>query len=149
MSFCQSVCQSVYLLPVGRSIFRPPIIHPSTHPSINVYPHPSIHPFILSFCLSFWLWSQSAVLDRLTLPKQQILDSSRLKAFADNNFRFDENGRKFFMGVENTMGKGEIALYEQFLLFQQCFQKTCTADTLKQGLVWERVRPLQLIASEN
>ena len=26
-------------------------------------------------------------------------------------------------------GKGEIACYEQFLLFQQCFQKTCTADS--------------------
>ena len=24
--------------------------------------------------------------------------------------------------VENTVGKGEIARYEQFLLFQQCFQ---------------------------
>ena len=28
------------------------------------------------------------------------------------------------------MGKGEIARYEQFLLFLQCFQKTCTADTI-------------------
>ena len=25
--------------------------------------------------------------------------------------------------------KGEIAHYEQFHLFPQCFQKTCTADT--------------------
>ena len=31
--------------------------------------------------------------------------------------------------VENTVGKGEIASYEQFLLFPWCFQKTCTADT--------------------
>ena len=29
--------------------------------------------------------------------------------------------------------------YKQFLLFPLCFQKTCTADTLKPGLVWERV----------
>ena len=42
--------------------------------------------------------------------------------------------------VENTLGKGEIARYEQFLPLPQCFQKTCTADTLKQGLVWERVK---------
>ena len=42
--------------------------------------------------------------------------------------------------VENTVGKGEIARYEQHLLFQQCFQKICTADTLKPGLVWERVK---------
>ena len=25
--------------------------------------------------------------------------------------------------VENIVGKGEIACYEQFLLFSQCFQK--------------------------
>ena len=31
--------------------------------------------------------------------------------------------------VENTVEKGEIARYEQFLLFPQCFQKTNTADT--------------------
>ena len=32
-------------------------------------------------------------------------------------------------GVENTVGKGEIARYEQFLLFLHCFQNACTADT--------------------
>ena len=31
--------------------------------------------------------------------------------------------------VENTVEKGEIPRYEQFLLLQQCFQKICTADT--------------------
>ena len=40
------------------------------------------------------------------------------------------------------MGKGEIACNEQFLLFPQCFQKTCIADTKKPGLVWERVKIL-------
>ena len=49
------------------------------------------------------------------------LDSSELKEFADDNFKFDENGRKFSNQVENTVGKGEIAHYEQFLLSQQCF----------------------------
>ena len=37
------------------------------------------------------------------------------------------------------MGKGEIARYEQFLLFPQCFQKSCTADMLKPGLAWESI----------
>ena len=46
-----------------------------------------------------------------------------MKEFADNNFKFDENGRKLSKLVENTVGKGEIARYEQFLLFPQCFQK--------------------------
>ena len=51
------------------------------------------------------------------------------EAFADDNFELDGNGRKFYRRVENTVGKGEIACHKQFLLFPQCFQKTCTADT--------------------
>ena len=54
----------------------------------------------------------------LTLSKQQILESSKLKEFVDDNFRFDENGRKFYKRVQNVVGKGEIARCEQFLLFQ-------------------------------
>ena len=37
------------------------------------------------------------------------LDSSKLRDFADNNFKLDENGRKFSKRVENTVGKEEIA----------------------------------------
>ena len=62
-------------------------------------------------------------------PKQQSLVSSKLKELADDNFKFDEIGRKFSKWVENTAGKGEIARYKQFLLCPQCFEKTCTADT--------------------
>ena len=58
-----------------------------------------------------------------------MLDFSKLKEFADDNFKFDEDGWKVSKWVENTVGKGEIARYEQFLLFPQCFQKTFTADT--------------------
>ena len=61
-------------------------------------------------------------------PKRQNLDSSELKEFGDDNFKFVENGRKLSKRVENTERKGEIACYEQFLLFSLCFQKTCTAD---------------------
>ena len=32
-------------------------------------------------------------------------------------------------GQKTLWEKGEIAPYEQFLLFVLCFQKTCTADT--------------------
>ena len=56
----------------------------------------------------------------------QLIQAERV---ADNSFKFDENGRKLFKRVENSVGKGEIACYEQFLLFPQCFQKTCIADT--------------------
>ena len=51
-----------------------------------------------------------------------------MKQFEDGNFEFDENGRKFSKKFENTVGKGEIAHYEQFLPFPQCFQMVCSAD---------------------
>ena len=38
-------------------------------------------------------------------------------------------GKKFSKQVESTVGKGEIARYEQFLLFPHRFQKLCTGDT--------------------
>ena len=41
-------------------------------------------------------------------PKGQTLESSKLKEFADDNFIFDENGRKFSERVENTVGKGKF-----------------------------------------
>ena len=50
-----------------------------------------------------------------------------MKEFADDNFKFDYNDRKLSIWV-NTVGKGEIARFEQFLLFPQCFRKTCSAD---------------------
>ena len=65
----------------------------------------------------------------LTLSQTINLDFSKLKEFADDNFEFDEYGGKLSERIENTVEKEEIARYEQFLLFPQCFQKTCTADT--------------------
>ena len=62
-------------------------------------------------------------------PKRQILDFSKLKKFTDINFTFHQNGRKSSKPIENTVGKREIAHYEQFLLFSQCFQITKTVDT--------------------
>ena len=59
---------------------------------------------------------------------------------SDDNFRFDENGRKLSKQVENTEGKGEIARYEQFLLFPQCFQKACFPGASKGVIVWEWVK---------
>ena len=74
------------------------------------------------------------------ITTRQILDSSKLKDFADDNFEFDENGRKLSKKVENTVGKGEIARHEQFLLFPQCFQKACFLEASKGVIVWEWVK---------
>ena len=56
-----------------------------------------------------------------------------MKQSADDNFKFDQNSREFSKGVENTVGKREIARYEQFLLFPQCFQKACFHGGVKRN----------------
>ena len=38
---------------------------------------------------------------------------------------------------DKTLEKGEIARYEQFLLFPQCFQKACFPGASKGVIVWE------------
>ena len=53
-----------------------------------------------------------------------MLDSSKPKEFADDNFEFDENGRKFSKWVQNTVGKGEIARYEHSV-FKRLVLLTC------------------------
>ena len=55
-------------------------------------------------------------------------------------FQFDENDRKLSKGIENTVGKGEIACFKQFLLFLQCFQKACFPGASKGVIVWEWVK---------
>ena len=73
------------------------------------------------------------------LPDDKILGWFKLKQSADDKSKFDVNSRKFSKLVENTVGKGEIARYERFLLFQQCFQMACFAGASKSVIVWERV----------
>ena len=73
------------------------------------------------------------------ITRRQILDSSKLKVLAEDNFKFDENGRKLSKREENTVRKGEIARYEQFLLFPQCFQKACLPGASKGVIVREWV----------
>ena len=74
------------------------------------------------------------------LPDDKFLDSSKLREFADDNFKFDENGKTLSKRVEkNTVGKGEIARYEQFLLFPQCFQQACFPGASKGVIEWEWV----------
>ena len=92
---------------------------------------------------TFNLWSGNAfklVPSKILLFGNGLTHSSELKEFADDNFKFDENGRKLSKRVENTVGKGEIARYEQFLLFPQCFQKACFLEASKGVTVWEWVK---------
>ena len=49
---------------------------------------------------------------------------------------------ELFKQVENNLGKGETARYEQFPHFPQCFQKLCFPGTSKGVIVWEWVKCL-------
>ena len=42
--------------------------------------------------------------------------------------------------MKNTVGKGEVAHYEQFHLFPKCFQKACFTGASKGVIVWEWVK---------
>ena len=59
-------------------------------------------------------------------PNNKILNLSKFKAFPDNNLNLYQT-LKFALGrVENIVGKGENAGYQDFLLFPQCFQKAAS-----------------------
>ena len=57
------------------------------------------------------------------LTDDKFLDSSKLKEFADDNFKFDENGRKLSKGV-----------------IPQCFQTACFPWASKGVIVGEWVK---------
>ena len=71
-------------------------------------------------------------------PKRQILDSSKLKEVADDNFKFDEHGRKFSKQVENTVGKGEIAP------FPSVFKRLVLQTRKNQGLFGKELRVIAI-----
>ena len=69
----------------------------------------------------------------------QIPDPSKLEDFADANFKFDENGRKFCKRVENTVWKRIICSLWAISPFPTVFSKDLYS---RPGLVWERVKRL-------
>ena len=72
----------------------------------------------------------------LSLSKDNILDVTKFKAFADDKLKVAEIRISFFDRVENTFGKGENAGYQHFLLFPQCFPKPSSLGLLIVGIVW-------------
>ena len=69
-----------------------------------------LEPILFSFDLLLYLF---VFLN--SLPNDKFLDSSKLKAFADDKLNWSEKSN--FRRVENTGGKGQIAHNEQFVLF--------------------------------
>ena len=70
---------------------------------------------VLRLMFSNWM-------DLLTHYQTTNLDSSKLKGFADDNFKFDENGSKLSRRVENT-GKRRNGLLRAISPFPTVFSK--------------------------
>ena len=62
-------------------------------------------------------------------PKRQTLDSSKLKEFADDNFKFFENRRTFSEYGRTHCGKRRNCSLRAISPFPTVFSKTCTTDT--------------------
>ena len=60
-----------------------------------------------------------------------ILGSSTSAANKDMIAKYGQMGIQLSDLVENIVGQGEIARYEQFHLFPQCFQKQSVVDVIK------------------
>ena len=74
-------------------------------------------------------------------PKRQILPSTKFKKIADENFEFDEHGRKFLKRVEKPVEKRESTHYKQISPFPTTFVEDFVLQKLKnQGLFGEGLR---------
>ena len=79
---------------------------------------------------------------RLPFAKQQMLDSSKLKAFADHNFKVDENGRKFSKWVQKYCGKRRNGSLRAISPFPTVFSK----DSFRhQGLFGKGLKSIDYI----
>ena len=83
-----------------------------------------------------WCMGKGYRVDPLPDDKFQTLPNWK----SDDNSKFEENGSKLSKWVENTVGKGEIARYVQFLLFPQCFQKASFPGASKVSLCGNGLR---------
>ena len=69
-----------------------------------------------------------------SLPNKNKFKSDS-KAFADDKIDVVKMTISVFERKENTVGKGENAGYQHFLLFPQCFPKLSPLGSLKVGIV--------------
>ena len=89
-----------------------------------------IHIYVMSYSLTR---SNAPRIFINPLPNNKILDFTKLEELEDNKFKVAKMRISLYDRVENTVGKGENAGYQHFLLFPQCFPKS---SSLKVGIVW-------------
>ena len=70
----------------------------------------------------------------LPITRRQILDSSKLKEFADDNFEFDENGRKLSKQVENAVEREKLLVTSNFSFSHSVFKRLVSQGCQKVSL---------------
>ena len=85
-----------------------------------------------------------------TITRRQILDPSKLKDFADDNFEFDEHGRKLSRQVENNKLKRRNCSLRAISPFPTVFQKAYFPGGVKKchcvGMFYTQLVPLNISA---
>ena len=69
-----------------------------------------------------------------------IFGQDQIQSIADDKLNVARMTISLFDRVENTVGKGENAGYQHFLLFLQCFPNPPSLGSSKVGIVWERLK---------
>ena len=71
-----------------------------------------------------------------------------MKEFADNNFKYDENGTKFPKREENTGEKEKLLITSNFSFFHIVFESLVLQTHKNKGLkieIWPTWKQLQMI----
>ena len=67
-------------------------------------------------------------------PKPQILDSSKLREFADNNFRLVEHGKEFSKGLKTVWEKEKLLVTSNFSFSHCVFTRFVQQTRKSKGL---------------
>ena len=75
-------------------------------------------------------------------PNDKFYTLPKFKEFAKENYKYDENGRKFSICVEKQCGKRRNCSSRAISPFPTVFSKDLYCRHVKTQLVWERVKSL-------
>ena len=71
----------------------------------------------------------------ITLSQTTSFRLSKLREFADDNLKFDKNGKKFSKRVENTKEKEKLLVTNNFSFSHSVFKRVILQTRKNQGLL--------------
>ena len=114
-SFCQSDGECM------KSILVTLLVYILQNECFWVYWNQPVCPYVCLCTNTSFCQSSGGGID--SLPNDKFSDMAKLKVFADIKLNIAKMKIYLYDRVENTVGKGENAVYQHFLLFPQCFPK--------------------------